>query len=137
MRCILRTPLKTLYDGDAARISGATEYGRIEILPGHVALTGTIDFSEFEIEHEHVAMRFLTKQGFIHTDPEDDATLILVLTAEKKEEADFQSLKEYREFILEKLKNHEDLGEFQLRHLEESKSAVERMLEVVKEEKES
>jgi len=135
MKCILRTPLKTLFDGEVVRISGATEYGIIEIHPGHVALSATIDFSVFEFEHEHVMERFLTKQGFIHTDPDEDKTEILVMTAEKKEEADVKSLKEYREFILEKLKNGDKLGDFQLRHLEESKSAVERMLEVVKEEK--
>lgn len=137
MKCVLRTPEKTLYDGEAVRVAGTTEYGTIEIHPGHVALTATIDFSEFEIEHEHVMERFLTKQGFLHTNPDDDRVEILVLTAEKKEEADAKSLKEYREFILMKLKNHESLGEFQLRHLEESKAAVERMLEVVHEKKEA
>lgn len=134
MRCVLRTPEQTLFEGEANRILGATEYGRIEILPGHVALTATVDFSEFEIEHTDTTERFLTKQGFIHTDPEEAKTEILVLTAEKKEEADVKSLKEYREFILGKLERHEDLSAFQLRHLEESKAALEKMLEVVKAE---
>ncbi len=137
MKCILRTPLKTLFEGDAARVSGVTEYGTIEIHPGHVALTGTIDFSEFEIEHEHIVERFFAKQGFLHTNPDDDTVEIHVLSGEKKEEADVKSLKEYREFILEKLKSGEKLGDFQLRHLEESKSAVEKMLEIVKEGKEA
>lgn len=137
MRCILRTPLTTLFDGEATRIAGVTEYGTIEIYPGHVALTATIDFSEFEIEHEHVIERFFAQQGFLHTNPDDDKTEIHVLSCEKKEEVDVKSLKEYREFILDKLGKGEELGEFQLRHLEESKVALEKMLEVVREEKEA
>ena len=134
MKCILRTPLATFFDGEASRVSGVTEYGSIEIFPGHVALTGTIDFSEIEIEFEHVIQHFFVKQGFLYTDPEEDMIEFLVLFAEKKEEVDMQSLKEYREFILKKLQQGDSLGDFQLRHLEESKVAVEKMLEVVKKE---
>lgn len=134
MKCILRTPLKTLFDDDAVRVSGVTEYGTIEIYPGHVSLTATIDFSELEIEHEHIIERFLIQQGFLHTNPDDDIVDIHVLSAEKKDEADRKSLKEYREFILKKLERQESLGNFQLRHLEESKAALEKMLEVIKTE---
>ncbi len=137
MHCTLRTPLKTLFDGETVRVSGVTEYGTIEIHPGHVALTATIDFSELEIEHERIIERFFVKQGFLHTDPDNDTVEIHVYSAEKKSEADVKSLREYRGFILEKLKNQESLGDFQLKHLEESKTALEKMLEVVKEEKEA
>jgi F0F1-type ATP synthase epsilon subunit len=132
MKCILRTPEKTLFDAEADRVSGSTEYGSVEIFPGHTALSATIDFSVLEIQHGDTKESFLAKQGFLHTNPDDDVLMILVQTAEKKEEVDVKSLKEYKDFILEKLAKKEDLSPYQLRHLEESQSAVEKMLEMTK-----
>ena len=51
----------------------------VEIFPGHTALSATLDFSEIEIAHKDHKHVFLVKQGFLHTDPDDNVTEILVL----------------------------------------------------------
>ncbi|PIP60946.1 hypothetical protein COX00_00435 [Candidatus Uhrbacteria bacterium CG22_combo_CG10-13_8_21_14_all_47_17] len=131
MHCTLRTPERTWYDGEASLVSGASETGDLQVFPGHTAMTTTVGFSEFVIENGDHKEVFLTKQGFIHTDPEKNSIDILVFSCDKKEEVNVKSLKEYREFILEKLRDHKNLNAFQVKYLEESQSALEKQLEVL------
>lgn len=129
MQLTIRTPEGTHYDGPASCVSGASEEGELQIYPGHALMTAAIDFSQAVVERGDHQERFLLKQGVLHTDPATDRTDILVLYCQKMEEVDMKTLREYHDFILEKLKAHESLGTHHATFLHESRMAVEKQME--------
>lgn len=129
MQFVLRTPEKTCFDGPIERLSGATELGELQVYPGHAAMTATISFSRLKIEKGEHVETFMVRQGFLHTDPDANRTEVVCLVCSKLNEMDVKSLREYREFILQKLEKHEDLNQYQVKHLTESQAAVEKQLE--------
>lgn len=128
MHVTIRTPDATRYDGSATLLTGASELGDLQVYPGHVGMTATIGFSRLVVENGEHVESFFVRQGFLHTDPASNRTEVLGLSCEKIEEVDVKSLREYHDFILEKLKNHENLNAYQTKFLEESQAAVETQL---------
>jgi F0F1-type ATP synthase epsilon subunit len=125
MRLSIRTPDTVCYDGTATRLSGASELGELQIYPGHSAMTATIGFSRLVVERGEHSETFFVRQGFLHTDPTENRTTVLAISCQKLEEMEMKTLHEYREFTLEKLRNRENLNEYQISFLEESQKAIE------------
>jgi hypothetical protein len=81
-----------------------------------------------EKQHEE---DLLMRNGLIIVDNEHNEVKILVQYCEKLADIDFKTIKEYKDFVVSRLENKQDLNDFQIKHLEEESTSLERMIEVI------
>ncbi len=131
MRVIIRTPEAEVFSQDAQSVSLVSELGAMQIFPGHASLQGTILLSPLRIDAGDHEEDFVIQRGFVMVDQAKDEVTLMVYKCEKRAEMSLQTAKEYMEMLLKALENHESLGKYQLRHLEDEKIATERRLEIL------
>lgn len=119
----LRTPLKTLFDGEADSVRLKTDLGRMEILPNHATLVGSILYSKVSIQHGGTEELFVVRQGSVSVDEEGNVA-VLVMDADKEEELSVESMEEYLRLIVEQLENPDALNGYQQKFLEEQRQAL-------------
>ncbi|MDA0208448.1 MAG: F0F1 ATP synthase subunit epsilon [bacterium] len=119
----LRTPLKTLFDSEADSVRLKTDLGRMEILPGHATLVGSILYSKVYIRHGGTEEAFVVRQGSVSVD-EAGNVAVLVMDADKEAELSIESMEEYLRLIAEQLENPEALNSYQRTFLEEQRQAL-------------
>jgi F0F1-type ATP synthase epsilon subunit len=129
---IIRTPEGNVLDTDVESISLTTDGGDIQCFSNHAALTGSVAFSPVEINMGEHQETYMVRNGMFLFDNKTGNASLLVLSAEKKSEMQVSTVKEYHDFIVEKLKSGEDLSEYQIKYLEGEQLAVEQQLEMVK-----
>lgn len=127
----IQTPRQILFQGEANYVGLTTELGDIEIYPNHATLVATISFSKTKIKHAEHEEDLLMRNGLIVVDNEKDEVKILTQYCEKMADIDFKTIKEYKDFVLQKLEKKEELNDFQIKHLEEEGASLERMIEVI------
>lgn len=128
---IIRTPEGNVFESDVKSVSITTEGGDIQCLANHASLTGSVAFSPVVIELDELKETYMVRNGMFLFDNKMGSATLLVLAAEKKSEMSLETVQEYHDFIVEKLKSGEDLSEFQIKYLEGEKLAVEQQLEMV------
>lgn len=131
MRVVIRTPEADVFSQEAHSVSLMSELGAMQIFSGHAALQGTILLSPVRVEMREREEDFVVQRGFVMVDQAKDEVTIMAYRCEKREEMNLQTAKEYLEVLLKALENHESLGKYQLRHLEDEKIATERRLEIL------
>ena len=127
----IKTPEKRYYFGPADSVFLQTGTGEMEVFAGHAPLVGTIGFSRVLVRAAESEHDFLVRQGLVFMDPDNNTLNVLAYFVEKYADADSKTIKEYMEFILEKLRKREDLNKYQLRYLEEQKLSTQKMMEVL------
>ncbi|MFT7183930.1 MAG: F0F1-type ATP synthase epsilon subunit [Oceanicoccus sp.] len=130
---IIRTPEGGTLDAQVESISLTTDGGDLQCFSGHAALTGSVAFSPVVIEMGEHQETYMVRNGMFLFDNKTDKASLLVLSAEKKAEMQMSTVKEYHDFIVEKLKSGEDLSEYQIKYLEGEQLAVEQQIDMVQE----
>lgn len=128
---IIQTPRQIFFQGEANYIGLTTELGDMEIYPKHATLVASISFSKTKIKHADHEKDLLMRNGLFIVNNEKNEVKILVQYCEKITDIDFKTIKEYQNFVLEKLKKKEGLNDFQIKHLEEESTSLEKMVEVI------
>ena len=120
----LKTPTKSLYSGEADSVRLSTDLGRVEILPDHATLVGTILFSKAYIKHGATEEKFVIRQGSIHVDEKGNCS-ILAIEADKESEVSVNSMKSYLEYLDEQLQADGKYNDYQMKFLREQRASIE------------
>lgn len=132
MRVTIRTPEAEVFTAEASSVSLVTELGAAQIFSGHASLQGVIVLSPVRIELAGVEENFVLQRGFVVVDQTHDEVTLLGARCERRETLDLETAEAYLQVLLQALKNHESLGHYQLRHLEDEHLATTRYLEVLR-----
>ncbi len=119
----LRTPTKVLFDGPADKVRLKTDLGRVEILPGHATLVGTILFSKLYIHYGGKEEKFFLRQGSITVD-ENSHAIILANEADKEAELSITNMQEYLGYLVKQMETG-TYNDYQMNFLMEQRSALE------------
>lgn len=131
MRALILTPEAEIMSEEAESVSLVTEFGAIQIFPGHTSLQGKILFSPVRIVLSDREEDFVVQRGFLFVDQEKDEVKIQVYRCERKEEMDFVSAKEYMEILVNTLSRPEELGKYHLLHLENERLVTQKRIEMI------
>lgn len=123
----LRTPSALLYEGEAQALRLKTDLGRIEVLPDHATLVGTILYSKVYIRHGDTEEKFIIRQGSIAVDEHNNAT-VLAHEAHKEEEISVENMQEYLTHIARQI-DEGGLNDYQMQFLEERRKALQQEME--------
>ena len=123
----LRTPTDVLYDGKAHALRLKTDLGRMEVLPDHASLVGTILYSKVYIRHDKTEEKFIIRQGSIAVDGRNSTT-VLATEAHKEEDLSIDNMKDYLEYLVHQL-NEGNLNDYQRQFLDERRRALEEGIE--------
>lgn len=122
-----RTPTRVLFQGDASALRLKTDLGRMEILPGHATLLGTILHSKVYIRHGETEDKFIMNQGSVSVD-KDGNVRVLADEAHKEEELSVSNMREYLEHLVEQMKT-EELNDYQMKFLQERRAALQEAID--------
>lgn len=123
----LRTPLKTFFEGEVDAVRLRTDLGRMEILPGHASIVGTVLACRVAIHAGGREDVYAVRQGTLSVDEDGNARLT-VLHAEKDDEMTVESIQDYLRFVTEQLDGEGELNEYQIKFLEEQRAAMQDLL---------
>lgn len=130
----IRTPDEEIINDNVESLTLTTEEcGIMEVLPHHASLTGMVFFSPLIVKMGDREEDFIAKRGVLLVSNEDNSATLLCLSCQKKKEITTQTIKEYLEFIEQKLKQGSNLNQFQLTHLKEEKVIMQLTLKEIKE----
>lgn len=118
-----RTPTKIMFEGPADKVRLKTDLGRVEILPGHATLVGTVLFSKVYINHGPTEEKFYMRQGSVTVDAEGNATL-LANEADKEAELSVESMQDYLNYLAEQIDSGK-YNDYQMKFLMEQRQALE------------
>lgn len=128
MRVRIQTPDKEHCDVQATFVTLSTTEGETQILPGHVALVGTIAASKVVIGTKEHEERYRVRNGFVTIAPGGDSVLVSVFACTKEDEVDFVTLQQYRDKVLGLLAKGEELPRLQAKFLEDERLSLESAL---------
>jgi len=124
----VRTPLKNVYEGTASELQIDTQTGRMSVLPGHADLTASVVFSRIKLRHENVEEQYFVKSGVLHVGVKEGSVELLCLSCDQIKDVEITTVEKYLSFVKEKLKNKEDLNDYQLRFLKDESFALEKQI---------
>ncbi len=128
---VIFTPEGSVIKSSVESVSLTLEGGDIQCLPNHASLTGSVEFSPVILKMKEGSETYMVRNGIFLFDNKSNRASLLVLSSEKKSEMSLETVKEYHDFIVERLKKGDDLSDFQIKYLEGEKVAVEKQLEIV------
>lgn len=137
-KLVIKTPEKETFSGEVENIYITTDIGDTEIHADHASLGAVISFSPIIINiSESRRVEFILKRGTLFFSNIKNEATIYAYSAQKREEIDFESAKEYLKFILEKLESkksedtdNEESSSFTIKYLEDEKIALVREFEL-------
>ncbi len=120
----LRTPTAILFDGEVESLKLKTDLGRMEILPNHATLVGTILYSRVFVKSAGDEKEFIIRQGSVSVDGSGSAS---VLSAEghAEETLSIHDIDDYLRYITGVLHGDKPLNDYQKKFLEEQRYAFE------------
>lgn len=130
LRVTLRTPQAVLFDGEADSVRLKTDLGRMEILPDHATLVGTVLYSKVYIRHENTEDQFVMRQGSA-TVAENGRVYLLANDAHKEDALTIQNLQDYLTYLAKQLETGK-LNDYQMQFLEEQRKALEEQMQETK-----
>lgn len=126
---ILKTPEKTLFEGEITDVLVRCEGGFIQVMAHHADLTAAIAYSPVRINTEGGLDEFVVRRGVLSFDNQANKASLLVLHGEHKSDLNLVSAKDYLTFVEEQIAKGNSLSDFHLRYLENEKLAIEMQLE--------
>ncbi len=132
----IRTPDSDVFVGDVKSLTFESEgKGTMQVLAHHATITTTLSFSSLKLELDNLTENFLARNGLFMFDNENNSAVLLVLHCEKRENIDYKTASEYLAFINDRLKKGETLSDFQIVYLKGEKIALEKQMQIVKNDK--
>ncbi|HBU27548.1 TPA: hypothetical protein DEB00_00335 [Candidatus Uhrbacteria bacterium] len=123
-RLQLVTPVETLFDGAVDSVRLKTDLGRMEVLPNHATLVGTILYSKVYSRHLGVEEKYIIRHGSVQVNKQGDVT-ILALEAHKESEMTVKTMEEYLHFLAEQLDDPHAFNDYQKQFLQDQREALE------------
>lgn len=131
LRIVIQTPDTVHFDEQADWIRVQTEGGEWEIHPKHVNAMGSFVFSPVIVQKSDERITYYLRQGVVRMDNEENIVHVLAFSCEKESDITQTSIKEYMNFVLEKLESGEDMTTIQTTYLQEQQASLEKLLQVV------
>lgn len=128
---VIRTPEGMSFQGNVESVSLTLEGGDVQCFADHASMTGSVAFSPVVIGSNGNTETYMVRNGMFLFDNKTGQASLLVLASQKKSEMSMETVKEYHDFIIEKLRSGADLSEFQIKYLEGERLAVEQQLETI------
>lgn len=127
----VRTPEAEIIDrDDVMSLKIVTEGGKMEIKPGHAAITGTILFSKMVVGSSDADIEYIVQRGLVFVSEEGKQVDVLVYQCKETKDIEYKSAREYLDFIEEQLKAGADLNDFQMEYLKNEKIAMVQQVEM-------
>lgn len=124
----IQTPIETLFDGTVDSLRIKTDLGRMEVLPNHATIVGTVLYSKVFARHNGQEEKFVVRHGSVSVD-EKGNTVVLALEAHKEAEMTVKTMEEYLHYLGEQLKNPDQFNDYQKQFLEEQRDALQQGIE--------
>ncbi len=128
----IKTPLETVMKVDAQSVSLDTETGNMMVLPGHASLTASVGFSKVVVVYGERTDTFYVKNGTLFIGQQQNVVELLCMSCDLESQMNRESAEQYLALIKEKLKNHESLGDYQLKFLEREQFVLEQQVRTLK-----
>ncbi|MFZ2682318.1 MAG: F0F1 ATP synthase subunit epsilon [Patescibacteria group bacterium] len=128
LRVRIQTPDEEHFDEQASVVTLKTNDGMIQVMPGHVALVGSITASLVVIDTGSHQAKYFVRNGMVTVEPGGMQVLISVFSCTKDSEVDLATLKEYRDKVAAILKSGEGLSKLQVTFLTNEHIALEQTL---------
>lgn len=128
----IKTPLHDVVEQDVTELQINTETGRMCVLAGHAALTGSVLFSRAKVVSEKDESEYFVKNGMLYIDPKNNEVSLLCMKCDKVNEITLTSTEDYLKFIAEKLKDKSDLSGYQIQFLEKESFALKKQIDTMK-----
>lgn len=120
----LRSPINTPFEGEVDSVKLKTDLGRMEILPGHATLIGTILYSRVFVRTGATEQEYVIRQGSVTVD-ETGHVRLLAQDIQEAGNITIESLEQYLVYISKQLDNGHTLNEYQRTFLQEQRDAIE------------
>lgn len=127
----LRTPLKTVFEGEVDAVHLKTDLGRMEVLPDHATLVGTILFSRVSVQSGGNEQVYVIRQGSVSVDAQG-VVRVTALDAQEAETLSVQSVEDYLSYLNKQLSGEQELNDYQKKFLAEQRAALEESLSTMK-----
>lgn len=129
----IETPQGTIFNEPVSSIHLTNELGDMEIFPGHATLLASISFSKTRVRCSAAREElYFMRSGILRTDTQTGQTTILVESCTHEKDIEYDSIKDYEKFVLDRLSRPAELSSLQITYLTEQKSSLERMIKVIK-----
>ncbi|MDG1950310.1 MAG: hypothetical protein P8J32_05865 [bacterium] len=123
----LRTPLATFFEGEVDAVRLKTDLGRMEILPDHATLVGTMLYSRVYVRQGATEHPFVIRQGAVSVDAKG-AVRLTALDVQEAEGISIESVEEYLVYLNKQLSGEQELNDYQKNFLAEQRSALKETL---------
>lgn len=130
-KLIIRTPDKTIFDGEVDSINLETDVGEVGIFADHASLASTITYTTAFIKHGTVSEEWVIRRGLIFFSNEQNEATVLVNFAEEISETDITNVEDYLKLLEERLDGETELSNFEYKYLEGEKLAIIKQLSSV------
>jgi len=124
---VLRTLVKTIYEGPVDSVYVKTELGEMEILPGHATLVGVIGFSRLFVHIDSRQIEYFARQGSVAVDAEG-VVRILATDIQETGSISIDSVQSYLTEIDKFLSEESKMNEYQKNFLQEQRNLLEESL---------
>lgn len=124
----IQTPTELLFEGAVDSLRIQTDLGRMEVLPDHATIVGTVLYSKVYAKHDGVEEKFVVRHGSVSVDEKGKST-VLALEAQKLEEMSVKSMEEYLHYLNELLQNPDELNDYQKQFLDEQRQSLQKGIE--------
>lgn len=124
---IIKTPENEVFSGQVQCIYITTDVGDTEIHPLHASIGAVVSYTPIIITiSEHQKIEFIIKRGMMFFSNENNEALIMAYSAQKREEIDYATAKEYMQFVIKKLESadKDNSSNFTIQFLEDEKIAL-------------
>ena len=102
MRCVIVSPGKTLYDGDADAVLLPSVNGQLGIMKNHLPLLALLEGGIITIRNKEEKKEFTITDGFAHV--EDNLVRIIAEASENIEEIDVSRAEEARSRAIKEMR---------------------------------
>ena len=123
----LRTPLATIFEGEVDAVRLKTDLGRMEILPDHATLVGTILYSRVYIRRGGREDSYMIRQGAESVDAQGVAR-VTALDAQETKTIKAESIQEYLVYLNKQISGGNGLNDYQKNFLAEQRMALQESL---------
>ena len=108
MHCQLRSPERTLFDGEATLVAAHSVEGEFAVMTGHAPFLAALDTAPLRIKTDDGESVFAVSSGVLRVNA--DGVMILVQEAIAVEEIDLSSVKARRVEVEQELAEAEEKG---------------------------
>ncbi|MFN7160038.1 MAG: FoF1 ATP synthase subunit delta/epsilon [Candidatus Gracilibacteria bacterium] len=129
----IKTPDKTVFEGNAESISLKTETGQITILGHHADFLGSVAYTRIFVKNQDRSDEYIGRRGLVTFTNTTNNCEVLLIACEPIEEISHVSAAAYLAYVEEALRRGDDLSKSQLKFMEEERIMLVKQMQDIKE----